>query len=148
MVPRFSLDALLRLRQSLERQQELLLQQAHQRMAALAREIEELNMEIAGLQRRELQHLASGLSGAELHFVELCRARLRERRQAVESALVTAREVQRDRVDAYRAARQKREIVASLRAQYLEARARQDARREQRDLDDFFLQRRAYRERG
>jgi len=148
MAFRSSLDVLLRVRRSLQRQQELLLQEANRKVAALQRERDGIKAQIAANAQRELLGLQSGLRAAELHFDLLCRSALRARYHAVETELSKAQALQEARAQSFRLARQQREVLETLRQQQLQTYRQQAARQDQRRLDDLFLVRRAYLSRG
>jgi len=141
---RTSLDALLRVRRGLERQQELLLQAATGRVASLQQELMTIQTQIEDDAARELQQMQSGLTAAELHFDLLCRSALRARHQQVESRFMQAWAQRNTQAQSFRVARQQREILETLREQQLAAYRRQSDRQDQRRLDDAFLLRRAY----
>ena len=139
----FSLLAVLRFRQGVEHQQELLLQKAHQDAALARHGIELADACLAQMGESELQYLQSGLSGAEMHFQELRRAVLKRYRQQLESDLAEREKALAQRSRAFLEARQQREVVDTLRRRQLLAYHAEEARREQRQLDDLFLLRRA-----
>jgi flagellar export protein FliJ len=141
---RFPLETLLRFRRSIERQQELRLLEAYQRVAALRQEIEELSQRKAGLAEQERRDLAEGVSGAQLHFHILLRSLLARQREALERELVRCEELRRQRHLEFQRARQQREAVTALRDSQLRAYAQLQSRSEQRRLDDLFLLRREF----
>lgn len=145
---RSSLDVLLRVRRGLERQQELLLQEANGRVVALQHHLDGIKTQIESDAQLELLQLRSGLSAAELHFDLLRRSALQSQCHAVELELSKAHASRESRAQSFRLARQQREILETLRQQQLQAHRQQAARQDQRRLDDLFLLRRAYRSRG
>ncbi|MGA6960276.1 MAG: flagellar FliJ family protein [Candidatus Acidiferrales bacterium] len=87
--------------------------------------------------------MRAGIAGAELHFeLQAENMRLERKRQfTVRLAALEKREhLQRE---AYRAARQKREILSNLRQRKWDEYRREQARREQQRLDELFLLHRA-----
>jgi hypothetical protein len=114
MTYRSSWDVLLRVRRGLERQQELLLQAANGRVAAVQRELDNIQIQIALHNEREQQQLRSGLSAAELQFDLLCQSTLQARCSAIAVELSDAQAAQRLRAQAFRRARQEREILETL----------------------------------
>jgi flagellar export protein FliJ len=144
----FPLEVLLRVRLILERQRELQLQEANLRVAMLRRHIAELDREGENLIASLRRHLESGLSAAELQFDDLCHSVLRERRRELERQM-TAAETRRSLChEVFRQARRQREVMDTLRCQKLETYRQQEARQDQRRIDDLFLLRRAYLRRG
>jgi len=143
-----SLDALLRVRRGSERQQKLLLQAAHRQLSAVQSTLDNVDAQINADAQCELRQMQSGFTAAELHFAELCRATLRARRQTVAGELAKARAAREACAQAFRQAKQQREMLETLRQQQLDAYLQRAARQEQRRLDDLFLLRRAYLSRG
>ncbi len=143
-----SLDVVLRARRGLERQQELLLQEANGRVATVQHELDQIRTQIEADAQRKLLQLKSGITAAELHFDLLCCSALRVRCHAVETELSKAQALREVRAQSFRMARQQREVLETLRQQQLQIYRQQAARQDQRRLDDLFLLRRAYLSRG
>ena len=135
----FSLESVLRLRQSLEHQAELALQDANQRVSTVERQIEEVDARLRDDDRRERQRLASGLRAAELHFDGLCRDALLNQRSALQKELARVRHERDLRAASFRQVRQQRETVEALHRRQRERYELIAARRQQRELDDLFL---------
>jgi len=139
MAFRFSLRGLLRLRASQERAERM-------RLMALAAEILQTQLAAASLvgenlqaKRRIQQQLATGLTGAELHWERVCEESRIRRRNALLKTLVglTARYNRQSAV--YQKVLRQLRVLENLRARrYKQYRAEQ-ARLEQRSLDDSFL---------
>ena len=144
MAFRFTLDVLLRVRQSVERQQELLLQEANQHLTILRQRIEDLDAQMAQLTASKMRQLESGLSAAELQFDLLCRSVMLQQRAALEQEMSQAEAARDARRETFREARRQREVMDTLRNHQLQAHRQQEMRQEQRRLDDMFLLRRAY----
>jgi flagellar export protein FliJ len=144
MAFQFSLDAILHLRQSLERQHELLLREANQQVAAVQLRIDHLNAELSERTNQEAMQLESILSGAELQFMQLCRSVLIGQRKGLEKRLATAQAIRDSCMTSFRQARQQREVLETLRQTQAQAYRQNEARQSQRDLDDLLLLRRAY----
>lgn len=144
MAFRFPLEVLLRLRQGLERQQELRLQEANHRVAMLRQQIEDVHSEMENIEVRRRPQRESGISAAELQFDVLCRSVLAARQLALEKQLVEAEAYRRSRSEAFQHARQQREVMDVLRRHQFEDYQQEEARQDQRRLDDLFLLRRSY----
>jgi|HubBroStandDraft_5_1064220.scaffolds.fasta_scaffold275616_2 flagellar FliJ protein len=144
MAFRFALETLLRLRQGLERQQELRLQAANHRVAMLRQQIEDVRNEIGNIEARRSPQRESGISAAELQFDVLCRSVLAERQNTLQKQLAEAETYRRARSEDFKQARQQREVMDVLRRQRFEDYRQEEARQDQRRLDDLFLLRRAY----
>lgn len=144
MAFQFSLEAVLQLRESLERQQELLLLEANQQIGVLQQSIDNLNAHLGQQAIRESLQLAATLSGAELQFMQLCTFVLLGQRGGLEKRLAAARLVRDSRLASFRQARQQREVLETLRQAQEQAYRQHQDRQDQRQLDDLLLLRRAY----
>ena len=144
MAFRFPLETLLRVRQGLERQHELRLQEANQRVAMLRQQIEDTHSEMRNISARRQPQLEIGISAAELHFDVLCQSVLTERQHALEKQLVEAESLRHLRSEEFLQARRQREVIDTLRRHQLQDYQQEEARQNQRRLDDLFLLRRSY----
>jgi flagellar protein FliJ len=144
MAFRFPLETLLRVRQGLERQHELRLQEANHRVAMLRQQIEDTHTEMQNISARRQPQLESGISAAELQFDVLCRSVLSERQHALEKQLVEAEALRHVRSEEFLQARRQREVIDTLRRHQLQNYQQEEARQDQRRLDDLFLLRRSY----
>lgn len=144
MAFRFPLEVLLRVRQGQQRQQEARLREANLRVAVLSRQIKDAQDGLEDIERRRQPQMESGISGAELQFDVLCRAVLMERRHTLEKQLSEAKALRGFCQEAFQQARRKREVVDTLRRHQLQGYEQEEARQDQRRLDDLFLLRRAY----
>jgi len=93
---------------------------------------------------RQRTYLESGLSAAELHFDDLCGSALLKRGDELEKQLADAELLRRTRSEEFQQARRKREAIETLRRQKFEVYRQEEARQDQRGVDDLFLMRRAY----
>ncbi|MBZ5706042.1 MAG: flagellar FliJ family protein [Acidobacteriia bacterium] len=148
MAFRFSLQALLRFRKSVEHQQELLLQEANHQVALVRHEIESLDKRMAEIAVRGALELTSGVRAAELQFEGLCRSVLLEQRRQLEKVLAQREEIRVRHRQAFHHARRQREVVDTLRQHQLQLYRQQEKRKEQRSLDELFLLRREFLRRG
>jgi flagellar export protein FliJ len=148
MAFRFTLHALLRFRQSVERQQQLLLQEANHQVALVRREIEVLDGHLGAIAAHDAGELENGVRAAELQFQLLCRAILLGHRRQLETTLAQREEVRISRSQAFHEARRQREAVETLRQLQWQAYQQGQKRKEQRYLDELFLLRRAFLRRG
>lgn len=144
MAFRFPLESVLRLRQNLEHQQELLLYKANQAVITIAHQIEQLDTGMAENARERLLELQSGMSAAHLQFSLLRDSMLRQSRHHLEKKLSEAENARAACRESFRHARQQREVMETLRRHQLELYRELEARQEQRRTDDLFLLRRAY----
>jgi len=142
MAFRFPLQAVLRLRRSLENQEEKKLMAIVSDANRMRQEIQQLDS--AGiLQRRaENEELASGASvGAMLQFYAAGEERRRDKRAQCEKKLAQVEEKRRVQIEEYRKARRNREILESLRDSQKAQYEMERSKREQESLDEVFLAR-------
>lgn len=145
MAFRYPLLSILRLRQSLERQEEQKLLALAGRVARLRSLIGALDTEQLQTQRDLLTHLNQGGVAAELQFAGTCTTAYETVRNEL---LVQMKECEAQRLEqmkVYRLARQKREILDGLREHQEAAYVLESLRREQQRADEAFLLRQ-YRE--
>ena len=140
----FPLQALLHLRQSIERQQELRLRAANQQVARVRHALEQLDDRIRQSRTLSSQYLASGTTGAELSFLQTGEGLLHTQRQELDHEVARCQHVRDQQERVFRQARRERETFESLRSRQLGDYQRDQARREQRQLDDLFLMRKTY----
>jgi flagellar export protein FliJ len=138
MAFQFTLDSLLRLRRSEQRQQELLLQKANEEVHRMVREIEALEDEAHQIAS---ERTAAGTSGAEIQFGESRGQVLDARRSQAELRLQSARQQQPLAEQKFQRAWQRREAIATLRERERLCYILTESRLEQRRQDDLFLQR-------
>lgn len=138
MAFRFSLQPVLRLRQSYERREEL-------RLATIVAYLSQLRNELEGVLRERFAasenlaaRLQAGMISSEYQFELAGLARLWERQHHIVQQIAQA---ERDRAlqeQSYREAQKRRKILENLRARRLAAFRQVQARREQQQLDDVF----------
>jgi flagellar export protein FliJ len=138
----FPLEAVLRYRRSIERQQELRLQRANQKLAATEQQLLELFHALGKMAHTQMEQLQSGTTAAEMHFSLLCRAAILRQRSELETQRIREQSLCRECVEALCQARQLREAAENLRQQQFAIYQQEGRRREQRQLDDLFLIRR------
>jgi len=143
----FPLSSLLRLRESLEKNELQRLQALAAQIAQVRAEIESLDTQIESSRREVLEQAAAGISGAELHIAalgEFARLELRAKLIVRRDELERARQVQQVR---YADARQRREILSNLQERQRSTYQHEQARREQQQVDELFLIRRSSKKR-
>ena len=143
---RFPLQALLHLRQSIEHQQELRLRAANQQVARVRHALDQLDGRIAQTCALSSQYLARGTTGAELSFLQTMEGSLLGQRKELEHELQRWQHVRDQQERAFRQARRERETFETLRSRQLRDYLLDQARRDQRQLDDLFLMRKRYLE--
>ena len=142
----FSLQAVLRLRVGYEKVERL-------RLLAFAALAVRVRDGIASLDRVAVEArqnirrlLSAGVTGIEMH-VELACERVRaDQRRSLEARLAEISKKQERQRLVFLQARQKREILENLRARKLAEYQKEQARREQQELNDLFLLHRAGKE--
>lgn len=143
MAFRYPLQALLRLRVSLERQEEQRLFAAAALVARLRAEIDQLDQKDLEARRAELDELAAagGGSGATVQFAAVCKDAFVIARKQLEQQLQDGERKRLRQLQVYQAVRQKREILEGLRERQEAAYELEFARHEQQTSDEAFLNR-------
>jgi flagellar export protein FliJ len=141
----FSLKALLRLRESVERAELMRLQTIAAQAVQLRLEIESIDSEIRTRRQELFDHTATGISGAELHLAALSEAARQQRRTQTLTKLHEVEQLRKKQQLRYTHAHQQREILSNLRERQLAVYVREQNRREQQQVDELFLIRRAHR---
>lgn len=144
----FPLQAVLHFRQSLEHQQELRLRAANQQVARVKRVLDQHGARVQELHANQRRDLLAGTTAAELRFAAMCESSLSHQRQELERELQRLQSLRDEQQRLFVNARRQRETLAGLRDGQQREHQRRAARREQRQLDDAFLLRRAYLERS
>jgi flagellar export protein FliJ len=139
MAFRYSLQSLLRLRQSLERQEEQRLFAIAALVARLRAEMDRFERDNLEVRRAGLLELAEASSGAALQFAAICGAAYETARKKLESQLAEAERKRLTQLAVYHAARQKCEILQGLKERQKEAYELEFARHEQQTADEAFL---------
>jgi flagellar export protein FliJ len=139
MAFRYSLQPLLRLRQSLERQEEQRLYAIAVVVARLRAEIEQLNQGELEARKAAQEEMAIASSGASLQYAAHCGAAFVLARKKLERQLEEAERKRLVQLRAYQASRQKSEILLGLRDRQESAYEVELARHEQQAADEAFL---------
>jgi flagellar export protein FliJ len=139
MAFRYALQSILQLRRSLERQEE-------QRLFALASMVGQLRAKLESLQQTDLVRRRTALtemeqfsSGAQMQFRIVCDTASQFAIQRTASQLREVERLRHEQLQVYQAARQKREIVESLRERQEALYQREQARRLQLHADEAYL---------
>jgi len=139
MAFRYSLQSVLRLRYSLERQEEQRLFGAAAVVARLRGDIEHHENNHFDQKRCAFQEIISGSSGAALHFIAVCDATYEQRRQALLLQLEQAEKKRMEQLELYKLARQTRETFEGLRDRQEDAYQMDFARHQQQSTDEAYL---------
>ena len=133
------LETLRRLRRSTEHQQELLLLEVNQRIAALESAIAEIQTAKKNIRNQPIHATEDFIAGSELHFDESCISALSARHSELRHQLSAEHRDREIRQEAFYQARREREVVETLITHHREAYTREESRRQQRRIDDLFL---------
>jgi flagellar export protein FliJ len=139
MAFRYPLQSVLRLRQSIERQEEQRLFAVAAVVARLRAEIEEFERARVDTRRAALQEMMSGCPGATVQFAALCDAAAARTHRRLQVQLMEAERHRLEQLSVYQSARQKREIFEGLRERQEAVHEREVAHREQERADEAFL---------
>lgn len=142
MAFRFSLATVLRLRESLERKEQMTLEMCYQHLATAQRRLSEVDAWLDYKRREYDEDLLQGTHAADLQFRVDERGRMETLRENVLLEIAEAQERLRLQIEAYRSARRQREIISELRKAQFEHYRYQEAAQEQKMRDDLFLLRR------
>jgi flagellar export protein FliJ len=141
---RFSLQSLVRFRQSVERHEQIQLEIANLKVSDMCGKLKSLE-QTRDLRNEHQRHgLNVGLTGAELQFDLLCNSALASYRKNLEKELAQLEKLRDQQYEVFRQARLQREILASVRDGQLREYRAEKIRRDQRSLDDLFLMRREF----
>jgi flagellar FliJ protein len=138
---RFSLAQVLRLREGVEKREELALQTAEFEVARVQRRIDKLTTELAQTSKEREAALQMWMRAAQLkNFQDEMNASVEVRRNLLDTLaeLKAKREIQ---MKLYQAARVERRMLSDLRKQKLSAWEQDQTRNEQKQLDDTFVAR-------
>jgi flagellar export protein FliJ len=136
---RYPLQSVLRLRRSLERQEEQNLYAAAAAVAKLRADIELLERNYLELKNQTIQEMTAGSAGALLQFGAVCQAAFEQAHKSLLSQLAEAEKKRAERLTACLRARQKRETFEGLRDRQEEAYLLEASRHEQQSTDEAFL---------
>ena len=141
MAFRFTLAQVLRVRESVERKEELSLQRAEFEVARVKRRIEELTQELAAASRRRDEALQEPMQAYLLQGMDAeINAALEARHQSIEKLKVVL--VQRDQQRAiYQAAHNGRQMLTDLQKQQRIEFELEEVKAQQKKIDDLFVAR-------
>jgi flagellar export protein FliJ len=139
MAFRYSLQSLLRVRQSLEHQEEQRLFAIAAVVARLRAEIDQFRLDNLEARREELRETDGSSSGASLQYAAFCGAAFDKVRKKLELQLEEAERKRLSQLRIYQASRQKSEILQGLRERQEAVYELELARHEQQAADEAFL---------
>jgi flagellar export protein FliJ len=144
---KFPLAAVLRLREAEEEQAEQALQQAAQHMHDVESALAQVQQERQRQSSAMAKALQDGMQSAEIQWLKMCAGRLEYQIEVIANALIKARQYHAAQQIAYQKARQRREVLTTLKDQQHAAEKLADSRKQQSQADEMFLLR-SVRERG
>jgi flagellar export protein FliJ len=139
MAFRFALASVLRLREGIERQRALALQQACLQVTRARDALDRLDNSLAESWRSDARSLAAGCVAAELHFSGQMREQLKGLRAQLLEEIRRLEEAQRQAGLRYQQAKREREVMEAVREQQRRSYELEQLRREQKSLDAAFL---------
>jgi flagellar export protein FliJ len=145
MAFRYPLQSLLRLRESIEHQEEQRLFAAASAVVQIRTKLEELERERMRTHVAAWQELDRGTFGATLQFVEACDSAASQTSAKLRLELVEAERRRLEQLHSYQKARQKRQMFEGLRDQQKASYDLERAHRDQELVDEAFLMRRHFR---
>jgi len=136
---RFALDPLLRLRQSIERQRTLQLQEANLRVSRAQETLAQLERYLSDSAQSDAAALISGRTAGELQFASVLRENLHRFRQDLQSDIRKLQLARQQAASEYHQAYREREVLETLRARQRRAYQQEQLRRQQQELDAAYL---------
>lgn len=141
MAFRFTLAAVLRVRDGLARREEARLQAANQDCMQARAALDTCRAEHLAFRRQNAEALRAGGSGAELEFVTACQRNFARREEALEQRRAELEAVRKEREAAYLRARRDLMAIETLRDEQRAAYEAEQARRAQAAQDELFAMR-------
>ena len=142
MAFKFPLATVLRVRESIERREELALQRIQLEMARVQHQIEAQNARIAAIRQAQDQALRQPIPAGQLQSMESEVQAADERKTALRNTLRTLAEQRDAQMKVYQAAHRDHETLISMFREQREVYEREQERVQQRSLDDIFMARR------
>lgn len=142
---RFTLAPVLRLRQSIQHQRTLQLQEANLQVSRAEETLAKLDRFLSDSAQSEANGLAAGVSAAELQFGSVLREKLQHFRLELQADVRKCEVARQKALGEYHQAYRERELLATLRDRQLEEYQQEKAHREQQELDSAYLLQRWHR---
>jgi len=136
---RFVLASVLRLRQSIERQRTLQLQEATLHVRRARETLEQLDRSLSDSAQSDSTALSAGRTGAELRFATVLRENMLHFREELQSDIGRLELLRQQALAAYRQAYREREVLETLRARQRRTYQQEQLRRDQQELDAVHL---------
>jgi len=142
---RFTLAPLLRLRQSIEHQRTLKLQEANLQVSRAQEKLAQLERSFAESAQADAVALQAGRTAAELQFASVLRENLHLFRQELHSDILKLEDLRQQALGEYHQAYREREVLETLRAREHRVYQQEQLRRQQQELDATYLLQRWHR---
>lgn len=141
MAFRFTLEQVLRVRQSIERREELALQRAVLEVARVLRRIEELTEELAAANRKREEALKQPMQAYLLQGMDAEITAITEARQTMFDTLKIVQGQRDQQRKIYQAAHNGRQMLTDLEKEQRDQYELEEVKAQQRTLDDLFAAR-------
>jgi flagellar export protein FliJ len=138
---RFTLATLLRVRESIEKREEMALQRAEMEVVRVRQQIEELTIEIARAGEAREKALREAIKAHRLQDIDAGMNSAIAARRALIEALQTLKEQREAQMKRYQAAYSNRQMLTDLSTQQRDEYEQEEARAQQKRLDDIFVAR-------
>lgn len=142
MAFRFPLASVLRVREIIEQREERALQRIQMEMARISHQIEELTAVIARVYDAQEEALQQPIPAGVLHSLLWEEQAAIERRKVLLSALQTLEQKREKQIKIYQAAHRNHEALISMKNEQRSRYELEQARTQQKSLDDLFIARR------
>jgi len=138
---RFPLATVLRFRESVEKREELELQQVQVQIAQTQRAIDELTEQIAQAQLTREQAMLEPVPAVHLQAMVRATEAASEQKKALLHSLKALNKLRAERLQAYQTAHRGRRMLSDIRTRQQDAFEQERARQQQKFLDDIFVAR-------
>jgi flagellar biosynthesis chaperone FliJ len=139
MAFQYPLENLLKLQKSVEHQEENRLMICAGRVARLRKDLEGIRTARSQRKNQTILELGSGVVGIVVQMAMEWDEAMNRIETAAKEKLISAEELRMQQMTAYKAARQKREVLEGLRDKLKSEYDVEEVRRVQQGLDDMFL---------
>jgi len=138
MAFRFTLASVLGFRESIERREDLALAKLQLEMARVRHEIDLVTEDLAAAQRRREESMRQPIPAAELQSMLRAADVAAERRKKLLESLAALEHQRVEQMRIYQTARRARQVLSDLLTQHRDTWEQEQARAQQKVLDDIF----------
>jgi len=139
---RFSLQPVMRLRESLERRERMRLLLLGSQITQMRQRLQGLEQEKETVRQQLSTQLMRGIAGTDFCLATSEIAAFEQRKDVLARQIVALEEKRREQQNAYQEAQRQRKILDNLRDRYLQTYRLEQSRRQQQQVDDLFMLRR------